>query len=520
MWMTQIAGQQGNGCSMVFEPCPRSVAQQSFRQDGGQSGARTAAAAAPVWQVGALCRAVADALDARFGAVTVIGEISGFTRASSGHCYFSLKDDSGQLRCAMFRRTAGLLQTLPREGDQVEVRGRLAVYEQRGDLQLIVESLRRAGQGALYEDFLRRKAALERQGLFDPARKRQPGRFPRGIAVVTSSGAAALHDVLTALRRRAPHVPVLLAPALVQGAEAPGQLVQALQRLYALAQRQQSGADTGLPQIDTILLVRGGGSLEDLWAFNDEQLAHAIVQSPVPLISGVGHETDFTIADFCADVRAPTPTAAAELAAMPAQDAWLQASGRFQRVQQLVLRQLDLKAQRLDRLGWGMVRSARRLPTERLHLQELGARLRQQQRHGLDNQRLQLQRLQARLQQALSRQVVQGGQRTRLQGLQHRLALAREAQLRGQHQRLERAQQALQQQASQQCRQARHRLQVAERALHLLGPLQPLQRGYALLQDSEGRLLRRRADFLPGQRVTAIVADGRVPLQTLPDDGA
>ena len=269
-----------------------------------------------IWPVGALCHAVAEALDARFGAVRVQGEIAGFVHAASGHCYFTLKDARGQLRCAMFRRAASLLGWLPRDGDQVEVLGRLAVYEARGDLQLIVESVRRAGQGALYEAFLRIKTELEAQGLFDTSRKRALTSYPRALGLVTSLGAAALHDVATALQRRAPHVPVLLAPAPVQGTGAPAALIDALQRLYALARAQQTGGatDARLPRIDAILLVRGGGSIDDLWAFNDPKLAHTIVQSPVPLVVGVGHETDFTIADFVADLRAPTPTGAAELA--------------------------------------------------------------------------------------------------------------------------------------------------------------------------------------------------------------
>ena len=265
-----------------------------------------------VWPVGALCRAIADALESRFNPVAVAGEITGFSRAASGHCYFSLKDASGQLRCAMFRRAAGLLDFVPRDGEQVEVRGRLGVYEPRGELQLIVEGLTRAGQGSLFEQFLQLKARLETQGLFDASRKRPLPSTVRGIGLVTSLGAAALHDVVTALQRRVPHIPVVLAPASVQGEGAARQLVQALQALYALAEGSTSGAASA-PPLDVILLVRGGGSMEDLWSFNDEQLAHAIANSPVPVISGVGHETDFTIADFVADLRAPTPTAAAEL---------------------------------------------------------------------------------------------------------------------------------------------------------------------------------------------------------------
>ena len=178
-------------------------------------------ASLPVWEVGALCRAVGDALAARFNLVSVRGEISGFSRAASGHCYFTLKDAQGQIRCAMFKRAASSLDFAPRDGELVELQGRLGVYEQRGDLQLIVEQLQRAGQGALFEQFLRLKAQLEAEGLFDTARKRALPVLPRAIGLVTSPGAAALHDVVTALRRRVPHIPVVLVPALVQGAQAP-----------------------------------------------------------------------------------------------------------------------------------------------------------------------------------------------------------------------------------------------------------------------------------------------------------
>ena len=188
-----------------------------------------------IWQVGALCRAIADALDARFNPVAVQGEISGFTRAASGHCYFSLKDETGQIRCAAFRRSASLFNFVPRDGELVEVRGRLDVYGPRGDLQLIVESMSRAGQGALFEQFLKLKAQLQAEGLFGAERKRALPLMPRGIGVVTSLGAAALHDVVTTLRRRLPHIPVVVAPASVQGANAPGEIIKALSALYTMA---------------------------------------------------------------------------------------------------------------------------------------------------------------------------------------------------------------------------------------------------------------------------------------------
>ncbi|HWI78318.1 MAG TPA: exodeoxyribonuclease VII large subunit [Ramlibacter sp.] len=414
-----------------------------------------------IWQVGALCRAVADSLEARFNPVAVRGEVSGFSRASSGHCYFSLKDSQGQIRCAMFRRAASLLPFAPRDGDMVEVLGRLGVYEPRGDLQLVVESLSRAGQGALFEQFLQRKARLEALGLFDVARKRALPPMPRAIGIVTSADGAALHDVVSALQRRAPHVPVILAPASVQGAQAPAELIRALLGLYRLAERGT---------LDLILLVRGGGSMEDLWAFNDEQLAHTIVRSPVPLISGVGHETDFTIADFCADVRAPTPTAAAELAAQ-ARDSWLEGlRAAHERLRVAVARRTDLAAQRLDQASARLGRPLARL----------------------------------------------GAQQLRLGGTAHRLRfavlgrLARQAaSLAALDERLKRAAQVRLQDGARMLERSRLRME-------LLDPRLVLQRGYALLVDAAGRPVTSVQQTHPGQSLVATLADGEVALTVAP----
>jgi exodeoxyribonuclease VII large subunit len=421
----------------------------------------TPAVAPRIWQVGALCRAVADALDARFNPVAVRGELSGFSRASSGHCYFSIKDRDGQIRCAMFRRAAGLLDFNPRDGDSVEVLGRLGVYEPRGDLQLIVESLTRAGQGALFEQFLRLKARLEAEGLFDRGRKRPPPILPRGIGVVTSLGAAAWHDVVTALTRRVPHIPVVLAPAAVQGAQAPGDLVRALSGLYRLAE-----AGT----IDVILLVRGGGAIEDLWAFNDEQLARTIVQSPVPLISGVGHETDFTIADFCADLRAPTPTAAAELVAQ-ARSEWLsaldQAAGRLKTA---AWRRLDTASQRLDLAASRLGRPSGRISAQQLRLGRTAHRLRYA--------------VASRLQTAQSR--LRGRQEAFDATIENRLRRAREGM-------------------------ERSRLRLA-----LLDPRLVLRRGYALLTDLDGATITSAGQTHVGQPLRATLADGEVDLTVAP----
>lgn len=410
----------------------------------------------PVWSVGSLCRAIADSLEARFNPVSVKGEISGFSRASSGHCYFSLKDASGQLRCAMFRRSASMLNFTPREGLQVQVFGRLGVYEARGDLQLIVEAMRPAGQGALYEQFVQIKARLESQGLFAAARKRPVPEQPSRIAVVSSPQAAAWHDVMTALQRRVPHIPVCLVPALVQGEGAAATLIRALQAAASLS-----------PAPDVILLVRGGGSVEDLWAFNDEALAHCIAQSPVPIICGVGHETDFTIADFVADLRAPTPTAAAELCATEREVLLRQCADWRVRLQRSVLRQYERQAQRLDHLR-------RRLGRPQMALMKQAQRL---------------DRCSLRLRAAL----------------QTRLARGQQAQLRAQERLGVAVQQSL----------ALHRQRLAHLAVRLqaLDPHKVLERGYALLSDGDGQVLTQRHQFVPGQAVTARLSDGTVPLQ-------
>ena len=436
------------------------------------------------WTVSALCSAVADTLDAQFNPVTVRGEISGFSRAASGHCYFSLKDDTGQIRCAMFRRAASLMDFAPRDGHLVEVRGRLGVYEARGDLQLVVESMAQAGQGALFEQFLRLKAKLEAEGLFDSAHKRQISGQPRAIGVVTSLGAAAWHDVVTALQRRAPHIPVLMVPALVQGAGAASTLVQALLNLYALTAEDHPFG----PPVDVILLVRGGGSMEDLWAFNDENLARVIAQSPVPLISGVGHETDFTIADFVADVRAPTPTAAAEMAANDRGVGLEALSVLEHRLNRGLLRQQDRQAQRLDsvaaRLGVGLARQQ-------------------------DRQAQRLSAIAARLSRP---QALLGQHRQWLDQLAHRLQAGVQSELTDSGHRLERLNDRLGFSRGQQVQQRAQRLERAALRLSSLDPHRVLERGYAWLSDDKGQALTHARQFQAGQRVQATLSDGVVPL--------
>lgn len=410
-----------------------------------------------VWSVAGLVQAVADALAARFPVCVVRGELSAFTRAASGHCYFSLKDADGAaalLRCAMFRRAAGLLDFAPADGQLVELRGRLAVYEPRGELQFVVEGMQRAGAGALYEQFLRLKARLDAQGLFAAERKRAIAAFPRRLGVVTSLSAAALRDVLTTLARRSPHVEVIVYPSPVQGNDAPPALVQALQ---TASERDE---------VDTLLLVRGGGSLEDLWSFNDERVVRAVAASRIPVICGVGHETDLTLADLAADLRAPTPTAAAELAA-PSAAACIDALMALQRrASQRLRTTLDAQAQRLDGLALRLSRPAEGVRARRQQLAMLDQRLatagaRLAERHGLG-----LEQLARRMVRAMA---VDGSAR---------------------HQRLE----------------------AYGLRLDALDPHHVLARGYAWLTDDRGSVLQSMHQLSLGQAVNARLADGSAAL--------
>ncbi|MBT8609346.1 exodeoxyribonuclease VII large subunit [Polynucleobacter paneuropaeus] len=292
-----------------------------------------------VLSVGDLNRAIASSLEAQFDTVLVSGEISNFKAYDSGHWYFSLKDDEGQIRCVMFRGRNSQVGFMPQSGDLVEVSASLGMYVPRGDVQLTIQGLRKAGMGGLYEAFLKLKAKLTKEGLFDLERKREIPSHPRAIGIITSPQAAALKDVLSTLQRRSPHIPIVIYPTLVQGPDAPAGIISAIQNV------NQEAA------VDVILLVRGGGSIEDLWAFNDEQLAYAIAGSVIPIVSGVGHETDVTIADFVADLRAPTPTGAAELSA-PRKDQLLQELAAIeQALYQRSMQRVEREAQTLDQLA-------------------------------------------------------------------------------------------------------------------------------------------------------------------------
>ncbi len=346
--------------------------------------------AVPVsWSVSELTRYLKDLLesDHNLADVWVQGEISNFTQPRSGHLYFTLKDGGAALRCVMWRNAAARLPSLPRDGDAVEAHGAISVYEAGGQYQLYVDRIRPRGEGALFQEFLRLKAKLEAEGLFDEARKRSIPTRPRCIGIVTSPTGAALRDMLNTLRRRYPLAEVVLAPSPVQGEEAPAGILKALHLLNTLVKP------------DVILLARGGGSIEDLWAFNHEAVARAIALSETPVISGVGHQTDFTIADFVADLRAPTPTAAAELATPDRLDLISTLDDLSQRLARAVLAQTSALRWASNDLSARLARSspAASIQSDRQHLDELASRAARGLFHRLQLQHVQLSGLERRL---------------------------------------------------------------------------------------------------------------------------
>jgi exodeoxyribonuclease VII large subunit len=342
-------------------------------------------ASVPVLSVSALLRSVRETLERRFPLAWVGGEISNFRPASSGHWYFTLKDELAQVDCVMFRGRAAALDWEPAEGMRVEARALVTLYEPRGRFQLNVEHMRRAGLGPLYERFVKLKAQLDKEGLFDPAAKREIPAFPKTIGVVTSRQAAALRDVLTTLRRRNPSIPVIVYPVQVQGEGAAAKIAAMLATANARA------------ECDVLLLVRGGGSIEDLWQFNEEIVARAIRASLIPVVVGVGHETDVTIADFAADRRAPTPTAAAEMVSPSREELLLRVAELAQRATREALRRIEYAMQLVDALSRRLVHPRERLRTSRQLLEQLAARVSAATARRLDNFAAQLAALKAGL---------------------------------------------------------------------------------------------------------------------------
>jgi exodeoxyribonuclease VII large subunit len=431
----------------------------------------TAYAAPPVLTVTALNQQVARLLERSFPLVWIGGEISNFTRAASGHWYFTLKDDAAQVRAVMFRSRAQFAGFNPREGDKVEVRALVTLYGARGDYQINVEAIRRAGVGALYEAFLRLKEKLSAQGLFDQDRKRALPLFTRSIGIVTSPQAAALRDVLTALRRRAPHVRIVLYPAPVQGQFAADKIAEAIMTASRRA------------EVDLLLVCRGGGAIEDLWSFNEEVVARAIAACSIPVISGVGHETDFTIADFAADVRAATPTAAAELAATPHADWMGSLAADATDLRRAMRRTLSEASQGLDNLGRRLQSPSAHIGNQRFRLATLSAALTHAARGPINRQAMVL----AQLRQRWSRH------RPDMRALQARIA-SEQRHLAGS--------------VANQMKRRRDALAGLAAQLELLNPQRTLERGYAIVQDAKGRVVRAPEQIKVHETLTMRLAGG------------
>jgi exodeoxyribonuclease VII large subunit len=421
--------------------------------------------------VSALNRLAREVLEAGFPLLWVGGEISNLTCAASGHVYFSLKDESAQVRCVMFRGRAQLLSFRLANGMRVEARALVTLYEPRGDFQLNVDALRRAGVGALYEAYARLRDKLSAEGLFDAARKRPLPRYPRCLGVVTSLKAAALRDVLAAVRRRSPNLPVIVYPAAVQGEQAPRELAAALQVAGARA------------ECDVLILCRGGGSIEDLWAFNDEALARAVAACPVPVVSGVGHETDATIADFVADLRAATPTAAAEIVTAGYAEAGALLGRQSDRLRRALSRRLETLQQRLDLAANRLVAPAERLARLRLNLDHLALRLGAAARRRHD---------------ALAARLAQG--RAHFVALRPRLDIPN-ARLADLARRLDGATQRALARRSE-------RLASLQIQLDHLNPRLVLGRGYAIVRDEGGAAVRDSRQAPAGTRLSLEFAVG------------
>lgn len=416
-------------------------------------------------------------LERGFAALWIEGEMSNLSRPSSGHWYFSIKDDVAQLRCAMFRQRNLLARFSPRDGQHVLLRGRVSLYEPRGDYQFLVDHIEEAGEGLLRRRFEELKTKLAAEGLFAVERKKPIPRLPRRIGVISSPTGAAIRDVLHILRRRFCSIPVLLYPVAVQGAVAAPQIAAAIRRASARA------------ECDVLILARGGGSLEDLWAFNEEIVARAIAGCSIPLISGVGHEVDFTIADFVADQRAPTPSGAAELAAPDCSD-WLRHLNLHARRLSAALRRS--LGNRRNRLDWLQRRLAQRHP---------GIELRQRAQR-LDELEQRLTRLMQ--QQLRHRRAVVAQQAAHLR---HASPAVRLAAVNG---RLQIARASLESTLRRRLQHLTTQLRVAAGTLDAISPLATLQRGYAIVSDAQGHIVTDARSLAAGQQIQARLATGRV----------
>jgi exodeoxyribonuclease VII large subunit len=419
-------------------------------------------------------------LERDVGEVWVEGELSNVSRPASGHVYFTLKDDRAQIRCALFRQRARFVSAPMRDGDQVKLRGRVSLFEPRGDYQLIAEAVQAAGLGELLAAFERLKAQLEGEGVF--ANARTLPFPPRKILILSSATGAAIRDVLAVLEARWPLADVTLIPVPVQGTEAAPAMISALALL-----NRQARLD---PERDVVLITRGGGSLEDLWAFNNEHLARAIFHSRLPVMSAVGHEVDVTLADFAADMRAPTPSAAAERLVPDQHTLKRQLEHQHSRLQRAMQARLERDSQRLDTLRAKLRHPGEQLNRQRQHVTALSQRLQRAMQQTLAQQKAQVAQLSRRFaSQDMAR--LHRAENERINQLHRRLCSAMQRQLES--------------------RQAR--LKAAARELNAISPLAVLGRGYAIAQDEQGQVIRRAKDTHPGQKLKLRLGEGRLNIE-------
>ena len=430
----------------------------------------------PVISVSELNQRVRQVVEGALPLQWVSGEISNFIRAASGHCYFSLKDERSQVRCVLFRHKAARLEFEPKNGAQVEVRALPTVYEARGEFQLGVETMRPAGLGALYEAFERLRKKLAAEGLFDENRKRELPPFPGAVGIVTSPAAAALRDVLITLRRRMPSLPVVLYPAPVQGEGAAEKLAQAV---HAASTRAE---------VDVLIVCRGGGSMEDLWQFNSEVLARAVAQCAIPVVCGVGHETDVTLIDFVADVRAPTPTAAAALATPDRQELNEQLEDIASALTLAMKRLVEERMQRVDYLGKRLVHPGERIAMRIEQLSQLAARVRQAQRNQAQALTLRLAALRSGM---VSGRPDLAGLRSRADDLGLRIRNASRAYIQNRRQRLD----------------------ALSASLEHLNPRAVLTRGYSIVTRPDGVIVRDSSQLEVGGSVDLTFARGRAAVK-------
>jgi exodeoxyribonuclease VII large subunit len=424
-----------------------------------------------VISVAELNRLARSAIERGVPLVWVAGEISNFKCYDSGHCYFTLKDEAAQVDAVMFRHKAQYLDWVPQNGMQVEVRATATVYEARGKFQLVVDAMRRAGLGALYAAFEKLKAKLEAEGLFDPAIKRALPPFPRVVGVVTSPQAAALRDVISALRRRMPGIGVIIYPTPVQGEGAGAKIAEAI----SLAGQRA--------ECDVLIVCRGGGSIEDLWAYNEEAVARAIRACSLPVVSGVGHETDFTIADFAADLRAPTPTAAAELVSPDGVKLRRDTALLGQQLSRVFARVIEDRMQRLDYLSRRLTHPGERIRNQEVHLQHLASRLHGGWRRGAEERSWAL------------RDAVQ-----RLRAAAPDLSL-----LMQQQQELARR---LRGTARERTAMSAERLAGIRAHLLHLNPQRVLERGYSITETVDGQIVRDGAQLAAEEELRLTLAKG------------